>query len=126
LAADDQSFPMPSTVRSWRVPLLVSILLLVAYAGQVSGNLLFGVFLGALLYLLAWVIDRLSPGNPLDDMTRERRLATGAVVLVVLAYAVVVAASVLLGVLVSATVAAVSWITSPMGPVARWLDGAAR
>jgi len=113
---------MPSTIRTWQFPVLVAAFLVVAYATVIAGNALLGVFAAALLYLLAWVIDRASSGNPLEDMTRARRLATGAVVLIVLAYSVVVAASVLLGVLVSATVVAVAWITSPLGPVARWLD----
>jgi hypothetical protein len=116
---------MPSTLRTWRLPLLVLTLLLVAYAGVVAGNFLLGVFAGALLYLSGWVIDRLSPGNPLEDMTRERRVATGAVVLVVLVYSMIISAAILLGVLVAATVVAVSWLTSPVGPVARWLDGGA-
>ena len=113
---------MPSTIRTWQLPALAAAFLVVAYAFVVANNLLLGVFAAALLYLLAWVIDRASSGNPLEDMTRARRLATGAVVLVVLAYSVVVAGSVLLGVLVSATVVTVAWITSPLGPVARWLD----
>jgi predicted PurR-regulated permease PerM len=113
---------MPSTLRTWRLPVLAFALLLVAYAGVIAGNFLLGVFAGSLLYLFAWVIDRLSPGNPLDDMTRARRLATSAVVLVVLAYAVIIAGSILLGVLAAGVVAAVSWITSPVGPVAAWLD----
>lgn len=87
-----------------------------------SGNVLFGIFLAAVLYLVAWLVARISPGNPLDDMTRERQLATGDAVLVVLAYSVVVVGAVLLGALVAATVALVAWLTSPVGPVARWLD----
>lgn len=87
-----------------------------------SGNVLFGIFLAAALYLVAWLVARVSPGNPLDDMTRERQLATGAAVLVVLAYSVVVVGAVLLGALVAATVALAAWLTSPVGPVAWWLD----
>jgi len=116
---------MPSTVRTRQLPILVLALLLVAYAGGVTGNFLFGVFVAAVLYLLGWVIDRLSPGNPLDDMSRERRIVTGAAALIVLVYAVVISTAILLGVLVAATVVAVSWITAPTGPVGRWLDGVA-
>ncbi|GAB6860182.1 hypothetical protein JCM17092_02710 [Haloplanus litoreus] len=101
------------------------MLLLVAYAGVVAGDFLFGVFVGAVLYLLGWMIDRLSTGTPLDDMSRERRIVTGAAVLTVLVYAVVISAAILLGVLVAATVFVVSWMTAPAGPVARWLDGVA-
>ena len=113
---------MPSSNPTWKLPVAIVALLVVLYAFEVSGNVLFGVFLAAVLYLVAWVVVRVSPGNPLDDMTRERRLATGAVVLVVLAYAVVIAGSILFGILVAATVALVAWVTSPIGPVARWLD----
>lgn len=115
---------MPSIGSTWKLPVAVVALLVLLYAFEVSGNVLFGVFLAAVLYLVAWLLDRVSSGNPLDDLTRERRLATGAVVLVVLAYSVVISAAILLGILVSATVVLVAWITSPIGPVARWLDGA--
>jgi sterol desaturase/sphingolipid hydroxylase (fatty acid hydroxylase superfamily) len=113
---------MPSTLRTWQLSVLAFAVLLVAYATVVAGNFLLGIFVGTTLYLLAWLIDRLSPGNPLDDVTRARRVATGVVV-AVLAYSVVITASVLLGVLVASTVVVVSWLTSPIGPVARWLDG---
>jgi|GEM_PF-1973169 len=114
---------MPSTIHNWRAPMAVLGLLVLLYAFEVAGNVLFGVFVGAVLYLIAWVIDRLSPGNPLDDMTRARRLTTGVVVLGVVAYSVLIAGSILLGVLAAAVVAAVSWITSPVGPVSKWLEG---
>ncbi|WP_251343444.1 hypothetical protein [Haloplanus halophilus] len=116
---------MPSTRPTWTLPVVAVALLVFLYAVAVSDAVLFGVFLAAVLYLVAWLLDRLSPGNPLGDMTRERRLATGIVVLGILAYSVVIVANVLLGVLVSATVFVVAWLTSPVGPVARWLDGVA-
>jgi len=115
---------MPSTHQTWTLPVAVVALLVFLYAFVVSGNVLLGVFAAAVLYLVAWLVDRVSSGNPLDDLTRERRLATGAVVLVVLAYSIVIAASILLGVLVATTVFLVAWLTSPIGPVARWLDRA--
>jgi multisubunit Na+/H+ antiporter MnhG subunit len=115
---------MPSSNPTWKLPVAIVALLVVLYAFEVSGNVLFGVFLAAVLYLVAWVVVRVSPGNPLDDMTRERRLATGGVVLAVLAYSVVIAGSILLGILVAAVVGLVAWLTSPVGPVARWLDRA--
>jgi len=116
---------MPSTVRNWQLPVAVVALLVLLYAFEVAGNVLFGVFVVAVVYLVAWTIDRLSPGNPLDDMTRERRLATGAVVVVILAYSTVIRGAILLGALVATVVATVSWLTSPIGPVAKWLDGVA-
>jgi hypothetical protein len=113
---------MPSTNPTWKPPVAVVALLVLLYAFEVSGNVLFGVFVAAVLYLVAWLVSRVSSGNPFDDMTRERRLATGAVVFVVLAYSVIISAAILLGILVAATVFLVAWITSPVGPVARWLD----
>jgi len=115
---------MPSTSSTWKLPVAVVALLVLLYAFEVSGNVLLGVFLAAVCYLVAWLVTRVSPGNPLDDMTRARRLATGAVVLVVLAYSVVISAAILLGILVAVTVFLVAWVTSPIGPVARWLDHA--
>jgi formate hydrogenlyase subunit 4 len=109
---------MPSTTRQTT---LLAVAAAVVAVAAVTQQALFGAFLGAVVYTVGWVIWRLSPGSPFDDMTRERTLATGAVVLATLAYAVV-AADVLLGVVVSLTVAVASWLTSPYGPVARWLD----
>jgi multisubunit Na+/H+ antiporter MnhG subunit len=111
---------MPSTGSTWERPVAVVALLVLLYAVEVSGNALFGAVLAAVLYLVAWLVARVSPGNPLDDMTRERRLAAGAVVLAVLVYSVVVAARIL----VAATIGLVAWVTSPVEPVARWLDRA--
>ena len=113
---------MPSIQPSWRLPLAVLALVVLAYALVIAGNVLIGVFLVAALYLVAWLIHRLSSGNPLDDVTRARAWAAGVVVLAVLAYSVVIATSLLLGILVAATVCLVSWVTSPIGPVARWLS----
>jgi len=111
---------MPST--QWTRVGAAFAALVLGYAVVVAGNVLLGVFLAAAVYLLAWLIDRLSPGHPLDDMSRERTLAAGALALVVVAYAVLIAANVLLGVVVAVTVVIVAWVTSPYGPVARWLD----
>ncbi|WP_435066967.1 hypothetical protein [Haloplanus sp. C73] len=113
---------MPSTNTNWRLGALVLAALVLTYAIVVANNVLVGVFVAALVYLLAWVIDRASAGSPLDDMSRERQAVTGGLVLVILAYSLVIVASLLLGVLAAATVCVVSWVTSPIGPVARWLD----
>ncbi|MEF8856912.1 MAG: hypothetical protein V5A16_05760 [Haloplanus sp.] len=113
-----------SSTRNWRLSIGILALVVLAYAFE-AGNVLFGIFVGAVIYLIAWLIDRVSPGNPLEDMTPRRRRATGGIVLLILAYSGIVSATVLLGILVAAVVAAVSWLTSPIGPVARWLDGVA-
>ncbi|AZH25685.1 hypothetical protein [Haloplanus aerogenes] len=111
---------MPSTY--WERVGLVLAALILAYAVVVAQNVLFGIFLAAVVYFLAWLIHHVSPGRPLDDMSRERTIATGVVVLVVLAYSVLIAANVLLGIVVAVTVCFVAWVTNPYGPVARWLD----
>jgi hypothetical protein len=113
---------MPSALPNWRVGFLALAAVLVLYAFVVGGSLLFGVFLVAVCYLVAWLIDRVSGGNPLADMSPLRSVLTGLLVFVVLAYSLVIATELLLGVLVAATVVLVSWVTSPVGPVAQWLD----
>lgn len=110
---------MPSTTRQTT---LLAVAAAVVAIAVVARNALFGVFLGTVVYSVGWLIGRLSPGSPLDDMTRERTLATGGMALAILAYAVVVVANILLGVVVALTVAVAAWLTSPFGPVARWLD----
>jgi len=110
---------MPSTY--WERIGIVLAALILGYAVVVAQNVLFGIFLAVVVYLLAWLMHHLSPGRPLDDMSRERTVATGAVVLVVLAYAVLIAANVLLGIVVAVTVFFVAWVTNPYGPVAQWL-----
>jgi len=106
---------MPST-RWTRASTAIAALVL-AYAVVVAQRAL----LAAVIYLLAWLIDRLSPGHPLGDMSRTRTLAAGAVALAVVAYSVLIAANLLLGVATAVTVVVVAWVTSPYGPVARWL-----
>jgi len=110
---------MPST-RWTRASTAIAALVL-AYAVVVAQRALLGALLAAVVYLLAWLIDRLSPGHPLGDMSRTRTLAAGAVALAVVAYSVLIAANLLLGVATAVTVVVVAWVTSPYGPVARWL-----
>lgn len=111
---------MPSTY--WDRVGVVLAVLVVAYAVAVAGNVLFGIFLAAVVYLLTWLIHHLSPGRPLDEMSRERTIATALVALTALGYSVLIAANVLLGIVVAVTVFFVAWVTNPYGPVARWLD----
>ncbi|WP_338739467.1 hypothetical protein [Haloplanus salilacus] len=110
---------MPSATRQTT---LLAVTAVVVVAAVVAQRVLLGAFIGAVVYTVGWLIDRLSPGTPLDDMTRARTLATGAVVLAVLAYAVLIVANILLGLVVALTVVVAAWLTSPFGPVAQWLD----
>ncbi|WP_049936181.1 hypothetical protein [Haloplanus natans] len=111
---------MPSTY--WERVGVVLAALVLGYAVVVAQNVLIGVLLAAVVYLLAWLMHRLSPGRPLDNMSRERTVVAGVISLVAVAYSVLIAANVLLGVVVAAVVVFVAWVTSPRGPVARWLD----
>ncbi|MFB6255141.1 MAG: hypothetical protein ABEH58_00155 [Haloplanus sp.] len=101
--------------------LATAVVLVVAIATQ---QVLLGVFIAGVVYLVGWLIARISAGTPFDHMTRERKLATGGLVALVLGYAVVIATRLLLGVVVAGTVVVVSWLTDPRGPVAAWLDEA--
>ncbi|MFB6107423.1 MAG: hypothetical protein ABEJ82_01120 [Haloplanus sp.] len=114
---------MPST--TWTAAVGASAVAVVAYAVVVAQRPLFGVFFAALIYLVGWLAVRISPGNPLADLSRRRGLATGVLVVAVLAYSVLIVTELLVGVLVAATIAVVSWTTTPGGPVARWLDARA-
>jgi hypothetical protein len=111
---------MPST--NPRTAVLAVAVAVAGYAAVVASRFLLGLLLAALVYLVGWFVVRLSPGNPIDDMTRLRIGVAGGVAALALVYAVVIAASVLLGVLAAGAVLVVAWITSPLGPVARWLD----
>ncbi|MFB6101330.1 MAG: hypothetical protein ABEJ73_02050 [Haloplanus sp.] len=113
--------PSASSATNWQVVGVALVALVVTYAVLIAQRVLLGVFLGALVYLVVWLIARLSPGHPLDDMSRTRTTATAVFVVLVLAYAGLIAANVLLGVVAAVTVAVVAWVTSPGGPVARWL-----
>ncbi|WP_248897076.1 hypothetical protein [Haloplanus halobius] len=113
---------MPSIDMTWRTVSIALAVAVLGYAVVIATHVLLGVFLAAVVYLVAWLVDRVSPGSPLDDMSQARITAAGAVSLLVLGYSIVIVANILLGVIVAVTVFVVAWITSPIGPVARWLD----
>ncbi|MFB6124106.1 MAG: hypothetical protein ABEJ78_11695 [Haloferacaceae archaeon] len=113
---------MPSSNRSVLAASILVAVALLAYAVVVAGNVLLGVLLAAFVYLVGWVVSRL-PNAVGSAFSQRRALATGLLVVLVLGYAVLVTANLLLGVVVSLTVAFVSWATIPDGPVARWLAG---
>ncbi|MFB6195309.1 MAG: hypothetical protein ABEI80_03995 [Haloplanus sp.] len=113
---------MPSIDTNWRTVSIALAALVLVYAVAVADHVLLGVFLAAVVYLVAWLIDRASAGSPLDDMSQTRTRAAGALSLLALVYSLVIVAEFLLGVLVAVTVFVVAWVTSPVGPVARWLD----
>ncbi|MFB6155276.1 MAG: hypothetical protein ABEJ22_05225 [Haloferacaceae archaeon] len=113
---------MPST--RWHVAVWTLVALVVGYAVVVASRPLLGVFAAAMLYLLAWLAATATPEGGLGThLSRPRAIVTAVLVVLVLAYSVLVAAQILLGVLVSLLVVAVSWVTNPVGPVAAYLRG---
>jgi hypothetical protein len=111
---------MPST--TWQVAVGALIALVVGYSVVVAGSPLLGVFLAALIYLVAWLAATVVPNRDLgSDFSRTRGAATGLVAVLVLAYSLLVVGQILLGVLLVLFLVVVSWITSPRGPVADWL-----
>jgi hypothetical protein len=113
---------MPSTETDWMTASTVSAVLVAAYATVGAGRPLFGVFLAAVLYTVAWLLDRLSPATPVAAFGRTRALFTGGGVVLVVGYSLVIAQEFLLGVIVAATLVVSAWVTSPYGPVAARLD----
>ncbi|MFB6161504.1 MAG: hypothetical protein ABEJ61_10075 [Haloferacaceae archaeon] len=108
---------MPSN--PWHVGGGLLALLVVAYSTFVGGAFLIGVAAAGLVYLLGWLVALVSPERVAADMGGTRAKATAAVVLLVLAYAVVIAAQILLGVVAATLVVFVSWVTAPNGPLVR-------
>lgn len=115
--------PSMDTPRKFPVVVAVSLTLLYVYA---SGRIVSGVFVGVISYLVAWFVARLSPDDILGrvraDMTQRRILVTGVLVLTILTYSLLIIGNILFGGVVSLMLVATAWLTSPSGPVARWLD----
>jgi len=116
---------MPST--TWRIAVGVLIAVVVGYAVVVAGSPLLGVFLASLVYLVAWVAAVVAVNrNFRSDFSRARGLATGLAAVLVIAYSLLIAGQILLGVLLVLFLVVVSWVTSPRGPVADWLRRSGR
>ncbi|MFC6988826.1 hypothetical protein ACFQJD_09085 [Haloplanus sp. GCM10025708] len=110
---------MPSSNQTVLVAAMVVGLAIVAYSVVVQ-QVLFGVFLAALVYLFGWVVSHF-PGTVSETFGRQRAVVTGVLVVLVLGYSLLVTANLVLGVVVALTITFVSWVTVPGGPVARWL-----
>ena len=116
---------MPST--TWGIVVGVLIAVVVGYAVVVAGSPLLGVFLASLVYLVAWVAAVVAVNrNFRSDFSRARGLATGLAAVLVIAYSLLIAGQILLGVLLVLFLVVVSWVTSPRGPVADWLRRSGR
>ena len=98
----------------------VFVVAVFTYSVVIASRLLLGVFAGALVYLVGWLVGN-SPPEFRAAFSRPRALVTGALVALIVLYSFLIATSILLGVLTSLVVIVVSWTTSPTGPVARWL-----
>jgi hypothetical protein len=114
---------MPSTESSrtglaWKVTVGVLVVAIVGYSVVVAQRLLLGVLLGALVYLFAWL---LSTVDVRDAFGTTRAAVTALVCLLVIAYSLLIAQQFLLGFVTVTVVVAVSWLTSPRGPLAAYL-----
>jgi len=116
---------MPSS--TWRVAVGALIALAVGYSVVVAASPLLGVFLAALIYLVAWVATVVAANRSFrSDFSRARGVATAVLAVLVVLYSLLIAGQILLGVLLVLFLVVVSWVTSPRGPVADWLRRSGR
>ncbi|WP_129115858.1 hypothetical protein [Halegenticoccus tardaugens] len=109
---------MPSA--AWNVAVWTAITAILAYFFVFVQRPLVGVLLAAAFYALAWILAEYSASAGLTPaFSTGRAVVTAVVVVLVLAYALLVAGQILLGLLAAATVLAVAWLTSPTGPLAK-------
>jgi hypothetical protein len=107
---------------AWRAGVWLLVALVVAYSVVVAARPLLGVFVAAGIYAVAWLVARASSAGFREHFSSTRLAATGALVALVVAYSLLIEQSVLLGFFVAVFLVAVSWVTSPKGPVAAWLS----
>jgi hypothetical protein len=115
---------MPSPQRTWRVAGAVVAVAALVYALVIAGQILLGVVAAGLVYGTALLVSVTSPDGVVADMGRTRAAVTALVAVGVVAYAVVIASTLLLGLLAAFLVFLGSWLTAPNGPLARlvrWL-----
>lgn len=115
---------MPSTRRIWRTGGAVVAVVALVYALVIAGQILLGVIVAGAVYGTALLVSVVSPDGVVADMGRTRALVTGFVVVGIVAYAIVIASTLLLGLLAAFLVFLGSWLTAPNGPLARlvrWL-----
>ncbi|MFB6080599.1 MAG: hypothetical protein ABEJ81_06345 [Haloferacaceae archaeon] len=113
---------MPSTRARLATGLVV--LSIIAYATLIAAELLLGALAAGLAWLLAWVPARRGVGRFVAETGSTRARIVGALALLALAYAVVVATRPLVGLLLAETLVLVAWTTGPRGPLVRaaaWL-----
>lgn len=111
---------MPSL--AWKVVVGALALAIVAYATVFQQQLLLGLFVACLFYLVAWLTTQFRDAEVLAGVGRARIAVAVVLALLSLVYSLLVVQQILLGVIVSLTVLVVTWATSPGGPVARALQ----
>ena len=79
-------------------------------------HLLDGVLVGALVYLFVWWLAVFGLSDTDGAFSARRTGATTTIIVLVMAYAVFLAADAIAGVLAAGTVFVVAWVTSPTGP----------
>ena len=102
---------------SWAAASLLAVLV-VAYSVVVARNLLVGVGVASLVLLAATARAFLADRGYAPSMGRARTLVVAALSALVLAYALLVARQLLLGLVAVVALYVVAWLTSPTGPVA--------
>ena len=101
----------------WAAALAVASAIL-AYSLVIAQQLLFGVVTASLVLLVAAALSYLRDRGYAPSMSRARTLAVATLSTLVLAYALLIAQQILLGLLTVALIALVAWLTSPTGPIA--------
>lgn len=116
LTAAVQRSLMPST--TWHVLTGTLVVAVLAYSVLLAQHPLLGVVVASLLYLLSWlaVTADVAVGAA---FSRTRGALTVVVALLTMAYAVLIAQQILLGLFAVVLIVVVSWATSPHGPLAR-------
>jgi hypothetical protein len=104
-------------VKRWQLVAWSLVVLVVAYSVLFAGQLLLGVLVAALVYLIVWLFAEVDLDTR-GAFSAGRAVATATVVVLVIAYALLLAGQILLGLLAAATVFVVAWVTSPTGPFA--------
>ncbi|MDG5774843.1 hypothetical protein VB773_15275 [Haloarculaceae archaeon H-GB2-1] len=102
----------------WKIVVSVLVATVVGYAVVIAQQVLLGILAGTFVYLLAWLVSVLDTGGTVGS---TRALLTAVISLLVIAYALLIVQQILLGVVVVLFVVLVSWLTSPRGPLARYL-----
>lgn len=107
------------SIERWQVVTGSVVALIVGYAVVIASQLLLGLLLGALVYLVGWLLVHATPTAGFGDaFSTPRAVATGAVIVVVLGYSLFIAGQILLGLLTAIVLFLVAWVTSPTGPLA--------